>query len=516
MVDPQATASLTPAVRGSDTPDILGYELLRMLGSGGMGRVWRARQRSVGRDVALKILDPHLGADPSYAERFLREARAAASVHHPNVCACFDAGESDGRQYLALEFVAGGDAAELIRRRGGRLGIEESVALACDCARGLEAIAAAGLIHRDIKPSNILLTADPTAGGVAKLGDFGLARPADPEARLTRTGAALGTPAYMAPEQARGERSIDIRADIYALGASLFEMLTGEPPFAGDTAYAVVSQVLKGPTPDPRQRNRKVSPALSAVVMRAMARAPAERYANPTELRLDLERLIRNELPLAFLATAGANLATGILTRPAAAARAPAAQQSSEITVAPPRTALWRAAAIAFAIGTLGLGVIMVLANGTHDDGAGAAGAPSSLPPLPSHPAPAVTSVRAAGPFGAPAVAPTPLPAPAPAAAPAPRACIRTAARDRRGHTERRARGQHGARGQHRRCAARGAEVGVSRDRRTNRATRGSAGTSVDQAARGRGQPARPAAAACADHAAVRVPAAAGRPATAA
>ncbi len=306
-------ASASTTVSSADaSPSISGYALLELLGAGGMGRVWRARQLSVGREVALKLLDPQLAREASFAERFAREARAAASVHHPNVVACFDAGSCDGRYYVALELVEGGDAAALARDQGGRLAIADATAIALDCARGLEAVALAGLIHRDIKPANIFLTRAPGQGGVAKLGDFGLARPSGGEARVTHTGAALGTPAYMAPEQARGERGIDIRADIYSLGASLFELLTGEPPYGGATAYAVVSQVLHGPVPDPRRLNAAISPALAAVVKRAMARTPGERYANPTLLREDLERIVRGEIPYAFRDSLAGNLSAGI------------------------------------------------------------------------------------------------------------------------------------------------------------------------------------------------------------
>jgi len=292
-----------------------GFILLSELGQGGMGSVWRARQESVGREVALKLLDPSLARDSAFTARFVREAKAMAMLNHPHVVSCIDAGVDQGRFFLALELVPGGDASRLALRLGGRLPIADVLSIGLDCARGLEAIHAAGLIHRDIKPANIFLTADPSAGGRAKLGDLGLVRPSAGEPRMTHTGAALGTPAYMAPEQARGEKSIDIRADIYALGATLFELSTGEPPFAGETAYAVVSQVLAGPIPDPRRLNPEISVALAAVILRAMARQPANRYATPRELREDLERLVAGELPLAFSRSLGGNLATGMLTR---------------------------------------------------------------------------------------------------------------------------------------------------------------------------------------------------------
>jgi serine/threonine protein kinase len=379
-VSDSTPAAARPAALPDDRPSIPGYELIDVLGSGGMGRVWRARQLSVGREVALKLLDPLLAREGGFAERFMREARAAASIHHPNVVACFDAGEHDGRYYLALELVLGSDAAALAQRLGGRLQVRDAVAVALDCARGLEAVALAELIHRDIKPANIFLTGLPSEGGIAKLGDFGLARSNAPEARVTNTGAALGTPAYMAPEQARGDKNIDIRADIYALGASLYELLTGEPPYQGETAYAIVSQVLAGPAPDPRRLNAAVSPALAAVVRRAMGRTPAERYRSPTALREDLELVARDELPQAFRDSLAGNLSAGIFSRPAAADGAVAAGSSRHQHR--PRPERWPALALA-ALLLLAIAAAAIWIIGDRN-GDGTAVAPN--PPAPAQP----------------------------------------------------------------------------------------------------------------------------------
>ena len=291
MTDPASVTQVAPSthatVFSADQLAIPGYTVLSLLGRGGMGAAYRATQDSLGRQVALKIISGELAKDPEFADRFLREARAAGAINHPNVIACIDVGRAGEVLFMALELASGGDAAAMMRAHSGRLSEEKTVAIGIDCCRGLSAIARAGLIHRDIKPSNIFFAED----GSAKLADLGLARSTDGDDRMTVTGRAMGTPAFMSPEQARGDRDIGIASDICALGATLFCMATGEAPYDGPTAWVVVAKVMNDDVPDPRAFVPGLSPGFAAVVMRAMAKDPAARYPSPEAMLGDLECL---------------------------------------------------------------------------------------------------------------------------------------------------------------------------------------------------------------------------------
>ncbi|MBX3471043.1 MAG: serine/threonine protein kinase, partial [Planctomycetes bacterium] len=281
------------ATTGAHAPRVIGgdFELLEPLGQGGMGMVFRARQRSLQRDVAIKVLSPEFAATRQAAERFAREARAAAAVNHPHVIGMIAAGrdEASGRLYMAMELVRGGDAERLAEQAGGRLPERRALELIRDCARGLVAIERAGLVHRDIKPANMFVTED----GAAKLADLGLARSQDGDDRVTQSGLVVGTPAYMPPEQAEGAQDLDVRADIYALGASLYRLLTGHKPFEGPNAMAVLSKVVRGAPPDPRSHVPSLSPAVVALVLKAMARERADRHPDAAALLADLERVLQ-------------------------------------------------------------------------------------------------------------------------------------------------------------------------------------------------------------------------------
>ncbi len=280
MVLPPAPADLSPGTRFGQ------YRILGLLGEGGMGQVYQAVQGTLERLVALKVMRPELANDAQFSERFLREARAAASVCHHHVVIIFDAGCQDGRLYMAFQFVTGGDLdAELARRRS--YAASEALALIAGCCEGLHAIHEAGLVHRDIKPHNIFLDAQ----GRPKLGDFGLARQAHGADRMTMTGVGMGTPAFMAPEQAQGLADIDIRADIHALGGTLYTMLTGTPPFAGLTPWMVVNAVCNEPAPDPRALVPELPEAVAAITVRCLAKRREDRYQTPEELRRDVVRV---------------------------------------------------------------------------------------------------------------------------------------------------------------------------------------------------------------------------------
>ena len=263
---------------------VSGYRILGTLGMGGMSTVYRAVQLSMEREVALKVLDQQGPPDPSYTERFLREARAAGRINHANVVTCFDVGVHHGnRMYMALELVTGGDATVLADKHGGRLPERIALGILRDAARGLGAIDAAGLIHRDIKPANLFIAAD----GSAKLGDLGLVRDtmAEPGAKYrTLVGIAVGTPAFMSPEQSQGAKDLDIRSDVYALGASVFALLAGRPPYMADTIFDLAGMILNDPVPDIRDVRPELGPLTAAVLCKAMAKDRALRYQTPLDL----------------------------------------------------------------------------------------------------------------------------------------------------------------------------------------------------------------------------------------
>ncbi|MFM2089723.1 MAG: hypothetical protein RLZZ127_212 [Planctomycetota bacterium] len=270
-----------------ERPDIPGFTIHGILGQGGMATVWRAEQLGLGRQVALKVVLPEYSANKDFRARFLREAQACAKVNHPHVVGCYAAGEHQGRLYMALELLPGGDLLRLLVRRGGQLAEPAVLAIARDCLAGLGAIEAAGLIHRDLKPANIFLTADNRA----KIADLGLARQTAGDAGLTMAGLIVGTPAYMPPEQARGETDLDIRSDLYALGATLFHLLTGEAPYQGPDPVSILVKVVSDPLPDPRDRGAEASPGLTRFLQQLTAKERDRRFACVSDAQAALEKL---------------------------------------------------------------------------------------------------------------------------------------------------------------------------------------------------------------------------------
>ena len=257
------------------------YELEELVGSGGMSNVFRAHDRLLERTVALKILHEQYTRDEDYVERFRREARAVAQLTHPNIVTVIDRGEQDGRQFIVFEFVEGQNLKELSAQ--GPLDPREAIRLTLQVAHALSFAHARGLVHRDVKPQNVLLNDD----GQAKVTDFGIARSLDVHG-VTQTGTVLGTSDYIAPEQARGQK-VDPKTDIYSLGAVLYELLTGEVPFSGDSFVAVAMRHVSEPPPSVLDHRPDCPVRLDLAIQRAMAKDPADRFASMDELCAELE-----------------------------------------------------------------------------------------------------------------------------------------------------------------------------------------------------------------------------------
>lgn len=278
---------------GVHVSPIPGYTLLAKIGQGGMGAVYKAIQTSVNRVVAIKILNASATRDKTYVARFFQEAHAAGQLSHKNLIAAIDAGASGGLYYFVMEFVSGKSCRELVTTRGV---FDEPRALevAFQMAEVLEYIHRHNLVHRDIKPENILITPD----GTVKLCDLGLAKStAGAEQSLTQEGLTVGTPYFMSPEQIRGDKDVDIRADLYSLGATLFYLVTGRHPYEGRSAAETMSLHLSAPVPDPRRHVTRLGEDFAHVIQKLMAKDRAERYAGPADLLEDLRRLREGAAP---------------------------------------------------------------------------------------------------------------------------------------------------------------------------------------------------------------------------
>jgi hypothetical protein len=263
------------------------YELNSRLGRGGMAEVFRAHDRRLDREVAVKVLAPHLLSDARSIDRFGREARAAASLNHPNIVNVYDAINEGDTHAIVMELVEGPTLADIIEREG-RLSLEEATRTAINIADALQAAHDRGLVHHDVKPRNVLFDPD----GSLKVTDFGIARAASSDITTVQ-----GSPPYLAPEQARGGQS-DRRSDVYALGCVLFEMLAGRPPFEGDSSSAVVMAHIDAPIPELSRFRPDVPRDLERVVTRTLAKNPDERYDSPAALRADLTRIADGLAPV--------------------------------------------------------------------------------------------------------------------------------------------------------------------------------------------------------------------------
>jgi serine/threonine-protein kinase len=311
--DPNATRPHTPSA--AERPHIRGYEVQELLGQGGMGVVYKAWHLRLQRPVAVKMLLAGAYAKPQELERFLREAETVAGLRHPNIVQVHEAGDVDGRPYFTMEFVEGGSLAQQLA--GTPQPARQAAALVAKVAEAVQVAHQGGIVHRDLKPANILLTAD----GTPKITDFGLARRLEGGARLTQTGVPVGTPSYMAPEQAQGQtHAIGPAVDVYALGAILYELLTGRPPFQGETAAETVLQVIRQePVPTVRL-NAKVPRDLETICLKCLHKEPERRYASAAALADDLRRFLEGRPIQARPLGWGAQLWRWLRRRPTVAA----------------------------------------------------------------------------------------------------------------------------------------------------------------------------------------------------
>src|SRR4051794_37112085 len=347
------------------------YELGPEIGRGGMADVFLAGDRLLDREVAVKVLSPGFANDPTFVARFRREAQSAASLNHPNIVAVYDWGEDGGNYFIVMEYVAGRTLRDVLRQYV-KLPALEAARIAAEIADALSFAHRNGVVHRDIKPGNVLLT----ASGQVKVTDFGIAR-AEQSDDLTKTGSVMGTATYFSPEQAQG-LDLDGRADVYALGVVLYEMLTGAPPFVADNPVSVAYKHVREEPIPPSRVDPEIPDAMDLAVLTAMAKDPALRYQSADELRADLLRFERGR-PL---------LGGPIL--PATAAAAPIPFAAAGATPPPTPTPMkrprrkrrWGAVvtvAIAFALLLALIGVLLVQSDFGKTT---AAGPKADVPPV--------------------------------------------------------------------------------------------------------------------------------------
>ncbi|HEV3226790.1 MAG TPA: Stk1 family PASTA domain-containing Ser/Thr kinase [Acidimicrobiales bacterium] len=295
------------------------YELHRRLARGGMADVFLARDQLLDRPVAVKVLFPEFATDPSFVERFRREAQSAANLNHPNIVSVYDWGQEQGTYFIVMEYVEGRSLAEILGTEGP-LHPQRAAEVASDVAAALGFAHRNGVVHRDVKPGNVLIS--PT--GQVKVADFGIARAlgADPDSNLTQAGSVMGTATYFAPEQAQG-LPLDPRSDLYSLGVVLYEMVAGRPPFSGESPVAIAYKHVQEQPAPPRHLNTNVPPALEAIILKLLAKNPQARYPSAEDLRADLRRFQEGQ---PVLAASGGS--AGAVAAAAGATQAMAATQS--------------------------------------------------------------------------------------------------------------------------------------------------------------------------------------------
>ena len=311
------------------------YELLRRIARGGMADVYLARDASLDRQVAVKVLFPEFANDPSFVERFRREAKAAANLNHPNIVGIYDWGQEQGTYYIVMEYVVGRNMADVLRSTG-RLSPDRAAEIAADVAEALSSAHNAGLVHRDIKLGNIIVSDD----GQVKVADFGIAtalarRTGD---NLTHIGSVMGTATYFSPEQAQG-KALDGRSDLYSLGVVLYEMIVGKPPFTAETSTAVAVKHVQERPLAPSLLGVSIVESLEAIILKLLAKNPANRYPKAEDLRADLQRYLAgaHSIPARTSESPPTSTAERPATRPPAPpAPAPARPRTGPVATAPP------------------------------------------------------------------------------------------------------------------------------------------------------------------------------------
>ena len=308
------------------------YEILEEIGHGGMADVYRAVQSSMGREVALKVLPTHFLQDRTFLERFAREVRVISQLQHPHILPVYDFGEDDGLPYIVMAHIPGGALADRIEESSGGLPFQDVVRITDQVARALDYAHKQGIIHRDLKPSNILLDRE----GNAYLSDFGIAKVTEATAQLTGSGI-VGTPAYMAPEMAR-RGGVTPLIDVYALGVTLYQMLTGQLPYEADTPMGTLMAHGLEPIPDARTRRADIPDGVQYVVEHAMAKDPKERYLTAVELAADLSVAIPAERPATAQATPRAKAPSSMMHTPDAIVETPQPEPPGGATLPLART----------------------------------------------------------------------------------------------------------------------------------------------------------------------------------